>query len=180
MSAETGFVEPQFPQQLTTPRGGNKRKRGPSDSPAGVRGSPMTRRSHFSNQTSPDPLTSIAPATDQHSYLQGNGPEYHLPSLAPSPNTGAQAGDNGNIDTAARALSYSMQVPAHPADTFMAETTAGEGDQSTYTNADDTFDQVGSGGDGAEGEGDPGDPNKPIIGSTEWTRQRKDNHKEGT
>lgn len=75
-----------------------------------------------------------------------------------------------------------MQVPTHPADTFLADTTAGEGDQSTYTNADESgpsFDAVQSGGDDAEEGGDSGDLTKPTVGSDEWTRLRKDNHKEG-
>lgn len=182
MSAEAGFAEPHFPT-LTSPRGGNKRKRGPTDSPAGTRTSPMTRRNQYGGQTS-DEIAPTAAMNNQntHDFLQDNGAQYGLPNLAPNPNTGGHSGDSNSMDTAARALNFSMQVPQHPAQSFMEQAGAGEGDQSAYGNPEDSAPQYDAGQPAAEdgdGEEGPADMNKPAVGSEEWTRQRKDNHKEG-
>lgn len=120
----------------------------------------------------------------------------HQQATSPQGNVGP--GPNGpgtaNMDTAAAALNhYSMTVPPHPAQEFMSQPTA----PTSYT--DPPIGEVQAPGDfqGLDGTGaqpqDPnappdqqlpgaaspdGGPGKPAVGSDEWHKVRKDNHKE--
>ena len=132
-----------------------------------------------------------------------NQQQFDLSALQEQQNPPAQAGNDQNqgseaIDTAAAALGqqYTMTVPPHPAETFMNQPTA-------PTSYDDVPGSAGGGntGDvptefqGLEGnaagatgatadDDDPTSPSmhpsagKPSVGSDEWHKQRKDNHKE--
>jgi len=97
--------------------------------------------------------------------------------------TGGHDPSSSTLDTAAAALSqaYTMHVPDHPSVGFMNQPTEGEGyglgkghHQDFQGLADDGQDQSPGEQDSA-GAGGP----KPSVGSDEWHKVRKDNHKEG-
>lgn len=184
MSAEAGFSETPF-FSPTPPRGGNKRKRGPSAGQGGNRASPLSRRGQMNNhgpeEGSMMPAPSIHDLGD-HDFLAGNGPNY-LPNLAPSPHRqqSGQETNDSTIDTAAQALNFTMSVPPHPHDTFLADNGLAGVDQGPYPNNDGEGSpvQLDTVEAGEEQEETPVVSTKPQTGSEEWQRQRKNNHKEG-
>lgn len=98
--------------------------------------------------------------------------------------TGGHDPSGSNLVTAAAALSqaYTMHVPDHPSVGFMNQPREGDGyglvkahHQDFEGLADDVQDQSTGEQDSAGGGGGP----KPSVGSDEWHKVRKDNHKEG-
>lgn len=113
---------------------------------------------------------------------------------------GASNGQSAT-DTASAALHYSMTVPTATEATFLAQTPGdgvGRASSASFdlgvssnngpqgTNAFEEFadlDQLKDGSAQAVAESSPtgdGNANKPAIGSDEWHKVRRDNHKEGT
>ncbi|KAI9672111.1 MAG: basic helix-loop-helix protein [Alyxoria varia] len=109
--------------------------------------------------------------------------------------------DESMNNTAAAALTqYSMTVPPHPAQTFMNEPTANSAaaaaagaydgsapmDNPNDNNVPAEFQTLDTaprddvGGSPTTAAGAPATPggSKPAVGSNEWVKQRKDNHKE--
>lgn len=109
--------------------------------------------------------------------------QFNLTNLAPDSN---REEETANVNTAAAALNYSMQVPVFGADGTITHETVGQGEQNNYNNIGEDNAEDVEGGQGADQTGGDfedsptnGDREKPAVGSEEWTRLRKDNHKEG-
>lgn len=189
MSAELEFTEQQLPQ-LTSSRGGTKRKRGQASGQGGIRASPMSRRNQSAAPATEDaslmPTASVDDTSAQE-YLDGNGPDY-LPHLAPNPSASPNHGvEDSSMDTAVRALNFTMsatphvmEVPQHPADVFLEENGASNAETTIYNPPEGTaptFEQI-TAGDDVDEDGAAAS-SKPQQGSVEWEKVRKDNHKEG-
>ena len=177
----------------------SKRKRDGADSPESQRSAPHARRSgsqQFAAANAPpdDPNNAFSNDIDLSTIHAHN--QQQAQASAPS----------GNVDTAAAALSYSMQVPNHT-ESFVP--------QLEHSEFQSINQQTGDPGSGAPPtphdahlqpdssnllDSVPGDPNspltdtphgaggalsigspmsgKPAVGSSEWHKVRKDNHKE--
>ena len=99
------------------------------------------------------------------SALQAHNPQ----SATPASNAGQSSIDN----TAQAALNYTMNVPAPPAQDFANQPTA------TLENPHMEFANMGGGAPDADmGSPEHGGAGKPAVGSDEWHKVRKDNHKE--
>ena len=142
----------------TSSRSHSKRKRGEAED-SEARG----RRSNFGTHTVA--ATSLADPTEHTSYLPpGTNGDGHTEQFDLSALQQAQSSQGVASDTAAAALThYSMNVPSHPAQDFLNE----QGPGGDYMDSEDySVLQDGVG-------------NKPPVGSEQWHKVRKDNHKEG-
>lgn len=92
-----------------------------------------------------------------------------------------KASNSGNAsDTASAALAFTMTIPETTEKTFMNQVSENSSDPSIKPGLSSDVDFGGA----ASGNDDshivtPSTGSKPLVGSDEWHKQRKDNHKEG-
>lgn len=152
-------------------------------SPSAGRGAPTPRRSSEHTHAPADPVDVFTEGNQAANQFDLSALQAHQNPGHPQHSSGSQS----NIDsTAAAALNYTMNVPGPPAQDFASQPTTGMDGQpmSDFQGLDN-----GSAGIGAQdtpghegGLASPGDTagmsGKPTVGSDEWHKVRKDNHKE--
>jgi transcriptional regulator CBF1 len=166
---------------------GHKRKRGMADT------SPGDRRSKRGA-----PVAAMAPAPDPTSFIE-NAVEAaqaagvnvaDFSALQQASTDHSEAADPANASSTAAAALGSMyptlHVPQSTEETFAAQSVGDDHQDSSYkldvTHPDGLPDMSGANGvrgpDSIFKPTNPGGP-KPTVGSEEWHKMRKDNHKEG-
>jgi len=187
--ADTAFADPDAKPELlpgvvdaTNHIHTNKRKRGSLDHDAS-RPAPAQRSANNNTGASFLQANSTAAEDEMNHFANSD-----LSALAQHNN---QNGGNANVsDTAAAALShhFSMTVPQATELSFQSQ--ASGGDNNASFNMDDNNAHIGDYGldalkEGTQhqtGDGSPpsGSAHKPAVGSEEWHKVRRDNHKEGS
>lgn len=205
MADQTGFADVDTKPDLThDPTGGqtNKRKRNSFDHDSNSRSAPGHRISPGSaNHTPTADLTDQATANFLAAHNASSGNDHDLNHPSNSSLDFSQLHQNGgpnptsSSDTAAAALHYSMTVPQSTEMSFQNQVSGSDSDRlgASFSLDDHGGHGLGDFGglnalktgtsQGAAGGNDPGSGNmashKPAVGSDEWHKIRRDNHKEG-
>ncbi|KAB8349671.1 hypothetical protein FH972_023689 [Carpinus fangiana] len=181
--ADVGFPDtPSMRAGASDPNSSNKRKRSAfetGNTPS--RRAARSNNAQFPRDATADFLdtTGDEPSFDLAHVLQQDGSDSSALGTNANGGDGSNKPDNNSsVDAAAAALAhnYSMTVPAHPGDGFGNVPTVG-GD--TSFNPDGTeLDDANAGGSNGDNGGSPSSARKPAVGTDEWHKVRKDNHKE--
>lgn len=161
----------------------NKRKRGSLEHDTS-RPAPAQRSASNSNTGAPFLQTNHAAGDDDMNHFANSD----LSALAQHNN---QNGGNANVsDTAAAALShhFSMTVPQATELSFQSQTSGGDNNASFNMGENNAhigdygLDALKEGTQQPTGDGSPPGAGglKPPVGSDEWHKVRRDNHKEGS
>lgn len=186
-------IEPQL-QETHTQKPSNKRKReSPGINGRTLRPPPSPENAHQEIASSADQLHANYFAQRNHS-LDNIGDEvaHHVANA----NASANADANGSSSTAAAALAASMPQLTVPQPTELSFQNANpSNDQnpqmdSSFDMGPDSHQQnpegapydmnMYTGVNGDQGQNMGGSAGKPAVGTDEWHKVRKDNHKEGT
>lgn len=181
---------------------GGKRKRDSFDHGAAT-GAPNSRKaasSTYPDNSLPAPTANMSEATTEYMNQHHSQEQFDLSALQSHPtdesNLQPQGGDRygqninggGNVDTATAALRQHYNLD-HPSEGFLPESNPTVDDAGGYNLEGAHAVQPDIAGlDGPAGDLDPvsdeggngAGGNKPNVGTEEWHKVRKDNHKEGT